>query len=328
MSAPAIPENEAERLAALQALHILDTAPEDRFDRLTRLACKMFDVPIALVSLVDSNRVWFKSNQGLDATECARETSFCGHAINAPTTMVIEDTLQDERFRDHPLVTRPPGLRFYAGHPIELEGGLRLGTLCLFDDKPRAFDIADRTLIEDLAAMAENELAAIHAASTDDLTRIANRRGFMTLANHSLKLCSRIGEPASLVVFDLDNFKAINEQFGHRAGDQALATFAGILQEVFRESDVIGRIGGDEFAALLTGDDHHDVDTSLRRFASAVEEYNSGAPAGYELQYSEGHLTHPATSDESLAELLGRADDLMSEIKRGKTGQADQTATA
>jgi len=116
---PEYPDNESSRLDTLHALNILDTSHEERFDRLTRLAKRVLGVPIALVSLVDTNRQWFKSKQGLEATETPRDISFCGHAILGDEILVIEDATRDERFHDNPLVTGEPGIRFYAGYPLE-----------------------------------------------------------------------------------------------------------------------------------------------------------------------------------------------------------------
>src|SRR5690606_34320077 len=151
----------------LQSLKLLDTAPEERFDRLTRLARRLFDVPIALVSLVDTNRQWFKSSAGLDASETPREVSFCGHAILQDEILEVCDAERDERFHDNPLVTDAPGIRFYAGHPLGLDDGSKLGTLCLLDTRPRKLNDEERELLRDLARLAEQEMIAVQMASMD-----------------------------------------------------------------------------------------------------------------------------------------------------------------
>ncbi len=137
MLAPQAPQNEKARLLALQDLHVLDTAAEQRFDRFTKLAAKLFDVHICLVSLVDANRLWFKSKQGLSASEMSRDTSFCGYSILGDETFVVENALLDERFADNPLVTGEPNIRFYAGRPLTIGDGFKMGTLCLIDSKPQ-----------------------------------------------------------------------------------------------------------------------------------------------------------------------------------------------
>ncbi len=222
MLAPRKPDDEAARLKNLHSLKLLDTAPEERFDRLTRLARRLFDVPIALVSLVDANRQWFKSSAGLDASETPREISFCGHAILQDQILEICDAEQDERFHDNPLVTDKPGIRFYAGHPLGLEDGSKLGTLCLLDTRPRKLNDEERELLRDLARMAEQEMVAVQMASMDELTLLSNRRGFRTLAQHALSVCDRLSRPATLLFFDLNDFKPINDRYGHAEGDSAL----------------------------------------------------------------------------------------------------------
>jgi len=158
MLAPTLPPDEDDRLAALRSLELLDSPPEERFDRITRIAQRLFEVPIALVSLVDQCRQWFKSAQGLGATETGRDISFCGHAIHAGDVFVVENALLDPRFADNPLVTGPPGIRFYAGAPLATAGGFRVGTLCLIDRKERIFSTADRRALRDLADWVQDEL--------------------------------------------------------------------------------------------------------------------------------------------------------------------------
>ncbi|MBB5319632.1 GAF domain-containing protein [Marinobacter oulmenensis] len=150
--------DEARRQNALDRTGLLDTRSEERFDRITRTAARLFDVPIALVSLVDHQRQWFKSRYGLDATQTARDISFCGHAIQSDSVFVIEDAEDDNRFCDNPLVCGEPGIRFYAGAPVRDHEGYRLGTLCVIDRKPRAFSAEDKDTLRDLADIVEREV--------------------------------------------------------------------------------------------------------------------------------------------------------------------------
>ena len=155
-----LPENERRRLAALRELTILDTEPDERFDRITRLAAAMFDVPIALVSLVDQDRQWFKSCIGLGVKETSRDLAFCAHAILGREVMVVPDAFLDSRFADNPLVTGEPRIRFYAGCPLTLAGQSRVGTLCILDTRPRELDATKISLLEDLGRLVEQELLA------------------------------------------------------------------------------------------------------------------------------------------------------------------------
>ncbi|MHA6789303.1 diguanylate cyclase [Pseudomonas bijieensis] len=311
MLAPRKPDDEAARLKNLHSLKLLDTAPEERFDRLTRLARRLFDVPIALVSLIDANRQWFKSSAGLDISETPREISFCGHAILQDRILEICDAEQDERFHDNPLVTDAPGIRFYAGHPLELEDGSKLGTLCLLDTRPRKLNDEERELLRDLARMAEQEMVAVQMASMDELTLLSNRRGFRTLAQHALNVCDRLSRPATLLYFDLNDFKPINDRYGHAEGDSALKTFADVLRIAFRESDVIGRLGGDEFVALLTGSSHVETSAIMARLDEILDERNAMLQRGYDIRFSVGQIEYDAQRHRSIDNLLADADAAM-----------------
>ncbi|HEV2606887.1 MAG TPA: sensor domain-containing diguanylate cyclase [Xanthomonadaceae bacterium] len=311
MLAPATPANEPLRLDTLRSLNILDTEPEERFDRLTRLAKRLFGVPIALVSLVDSNRQWFKSCVGLPVRETSRDISFCGHAILGDDIFHIPDAAHDERFFDNPLVTGSPHIRFYAGCPLRAHNRSIVGTLCLIDDKPRELTDEDRALLHDLAQMAEQELAAVHLATMDELTHLSNRRGFEALAQHALNVCHRMEKPAALLFFDLDGFKRINDSFGHAEGDLALARFAECLRTAFRDSDVIGRLGGDEFVALLTDSNVAETSIATQRLRTGIEACNRRWECGYDIRYSVGEIDFDRARHPSIAALLAEADAAM-----------------
>jgi GAF domain-containing protein len=157
MPAAPLPPNETERIAALHALNILDTPPEERFDRLTRITRRAFHVPIALVSMVDTSRQWFKSSGGLSFCETSRDISFCAYAILDEDILHVENATKDERFSDNPAVKGEPKIRFYAGCPLRVNS-FKMGTLCIVDRKPRLFTEEDRQLLRDLAAIVEQEL--------------------------------------------------------------------------------------------------------------------------------------------------------------------------
>lgn len=194
-----IPVDETARLATLHALRILDTPPEERFDRITRLAATFFDVPICLVTFVDEARVWFKSIQGLPVSEIPREQSLCLHSITSTDSFIIEDTRLDPCFSDNPLVCGEPHLTFYAGRALEVEGH-KLGNFCIIDTKPRTLDPEQRKHLEDLGAMVESELRATHLAyalaGQVDQLRVANERleqtdrmkdEFLSVMSHELR---------------------------------------------------------------------------------------------------------------------------------------------
>ncbi len=159
--APApLPIDEGRRLDALHALGILDTPPEERFDRYTRIAAGLFDVPIAMVSLIDSDRQWFKSRYGLDIAETPRDLAFCAHTILDGAVMQVTDALQDPRFADNPVVAGLPRVRFYAGAPLAAPDGSLVGSLCVVDSRPRELDPQQLILLRDLADLVQAELVA------------------------------------------------------------------------------------------------------------------------------------------------------------------------
>lgn len=316
MKRPEIPQNEAERLHALRALQILDSSHEERFDRVTRMAKRLFGVPISLVSMIDEDRQWFKSAQGLDVSETSREISFCGHAIIQEGLFIIPNTLEDERFHDNPLVTDAPNIRFYAGYPLKLRQGINIGTLCLIDSKPREMDDEDKQLLQDLGEMIEQEIKSIQLATLDELTMISNRRGFMTLVDHSLKICRRNKLPISLVLFDLNKFKAINDTYGHHEGDRALVSFAQIMLDSFRDCDVIARLGGDEFVVMLLDSDEKRINTVLERFKVAMANANQNMGKPYEIDYSVGVAHFPCDTGKSIEEMIQAADIAMFKDKK------------
>lgn len=318
MIKPELKANEAERLHALRALEILDTSHEERFDRVTRMAKRMFGVEISLVSLVDQDRQWFKSAQGLDASETPREISFCGHAINQDGLFIIPNAIEDVRFFDNPLVAEGPNIRFYAGYPLKLRQGINIGTLCLIDSKPKHLDEDDKQLLNDLGAMIEQEIRSIQLATLDELTLISNRRGFLTLADHSQKICRRKKIPMTMILFDLNKFKPINDTFGHHEGDFALKQFAELMRSVFRESDVIGRLGGDEFVAMLTDASDEKLAIIMDRFKTEADEMNKAINKPYLIEYSAGvaHFSHD--TEQSLEEMIAVADAAMYEKKKDR----------
>jgi PAS domain S-box-containing protein len=161
-----LPANEVERIAALCNLGILDTAAEERFDRITRTARQVFRVPIAMINLIDRDRQWSKSTQGLDASEMSRDISFCAHAVLGDQALVVPDTLRDPRFADNPMVIGEPYMRFYAGQPLRDPQGYNVGTLCIVDREPRQMSRDDLAALCDLATWAENELNTTELSRT------------------------------------------------------------------------------------------------------------------------------------------------------------------
>ncbi len=323
ISAPK-PADETRRLAALRALNILDTDPEERFDRITRLAQRLFGTSMATVTLVDSDRQWFKSTQGGEpGGENPREISFCAHAILEPETMVVADAREDERFADNPLVLGDPNIRFYAGHPVTAPGGEAVGTLCVLDDKPRASDDFDTEVLRELAEMVEAEIASLSLAIDDGLTGLTNRRGFEMLGERLLAAARRLDLPVSAIYADLNNMKPINDTHGHDAGDRALVDTAAVLSSSLRASDLIARLGGDEFCAVLIGAAASAGPALIARVESALAARNVASEEPYELSLSLGLAECPAGEELALWDLVARADAEMFTVKRAHKAARD-----
>jgi len=310
--------DETMRLQTLNALKILDTPREERFDRITKLARRLLDVPVALFSLVDDDRIWFKSRQGLDSAEMPRAGALCDYALRCETVFVVKNAAKDARFRDNPVVTESPEVRFYAGCPIKAQDGSRLGTLCVLDTVPRQVVQEDIELMQDLGQMIEDELSTLTMATTDELTMLANRRGFRMITEPMIALCQRAWHPATVVVFDLDGLKQINDEFGHEAGDLAIKDFAKLLLKAFRDSDVVARVGGDEFCILLTDPTETNPRIPLERLQLRIDSYNAESQRPYHLAFSAGTVTFNKNRHASVDDLLRDADQCMYSEKRSK----------
>ena len=206
MESPKIPQNEAIRLQTLREFNILDTIAEERFDRLTRLTQAIFGVEIALITLVDVDRQWFKSKQGLDAFETGRDISFCGHAILDNDILHIPNTLLDPRFADNPLVTGQPNIRFYAGAPLRPDGTNSIGTLCIIDSQVRQLSIRELRMLRDLADSVEHEIFQMHQSQQHQalltLTKISSLvdKNYLQLLRQALRLAQDfLGMPNAMI---------------------------------------------------------------------------------------------------------------------------------
>jgi len=274
-SAP-LPADEAQRLDALHALAVMDTAPESEFDALVNAAAAVCNTPISLISLIDADRQWFKANHGLDgAAQTPRELAFCAHAILQDGVFEVPDASLDARFADNPLVADAPDIRFYAGAPVRLSSGYCIGTICVIDREPRILNERQRDVLRCLAQataqamegrralmqvrglvgdLSRVALEAEHRASHDALTGLLNRADFEPRLQAALNRAS--ADPAqahALLCIDLDHFKIVNDTCGHAAGDRLLQQVARMLGDAVRQGDAVARLGGDEFAILLKG---------------------------------------------------------------------------
>jgi EAL domain-containing protein (putative c-di-GMP-specific phosphodiesterase class I) len=269
-------EDEAERLAALHRLDLLDTPPEREFDRLTRLAADLFGVPVALVSLIDADRQWFKSCIGLGAAETPRRHAFCAHAIRSPSeVMVVPDASADPRFADNPLVTGAPGIRFYAGAPVFGPEGHPLGTLCILDTCPRpALSSDEMRRLADLAAIASAQIAARRAiGEVDGVTGLPNR--FRLLADlRAPPLSASGGAPTHIAVVDAvepATFARLVRALGHACGDMLAIAAARHVEAVVPEpSPRLYHLDGCRFCLPLSARDNAEAGLLAGALASQL----------------------------------------------------------
>jgi len=316
MIKPAIPADERRRLQTLREMKLLDTPPEERFDRVTRLAKQVFSTQIALVSLVDADRQWFKSRQGLDAEETPREISFCGHAILDDKIMVVNNAVEDQRFCDNPLVCGNPNIRFYAGYPLAAPDGSRVGTLCIIDDKPKDLSREQLQLLRELGRMVEEELIATDASTVDPVTGLSNRNGFYSIAEHLLPMCVRTEQPATLLMFHLHNLDDIESSIGRAEGDGAAVEFAHMLMACFRNSDITARVTADIFCILLAGTDLNGVENARYRLDEQISQRNRDAGDRYELLYDAYAVAYKKGRHPDVMALLKDGEQLIIEAER------------
>ncbi len=294
MKKPELPTNEPFRLGSLRALDILDTVPEDKFDRLTRMAQRLFNVPIALISLVDSNRQWFKSCVGLSASETPREVSFCGHAILSDDVFVINNALEDERFADNPLVADDPKIRFYAGCPLKSLAGHRFGTLCIIDSQPREFDSNDLATLKDLAKTIEGELAITQMVMFDEALGISNRRGFIAIGTQSLNYCLEHNIPAQVAVLEVEISqptadKSALKKIAPEERNRALRIFSTQLNALLTESEFFAHLDTEyRFGLITVKINHEETINKLRQIQQHFDQLNSKPNVLFNFQFKFG----------------------------------------
>ncbi|MFO7590890.1 MAG: sensor domain-containing diguanylate cyclase [Acidimicrobiia bacterium] len=306
-----VPTPDAAPLAAL------DATDAERFERITRIAQRLFATDIAVVTLFDGDRSWFASRHGLDLTQAPRALSFCEKTFSDGDLFVVHDLSSDPRYADDPLVSAHPKFRFFAACPLLVGNGRRVGTLCLVDHHPRYLGAEDERLLRDLAATAEEELEGRQRAGLDELTGLANRNGLFAVGTHVLASAVRFDRPTALVYLDLDNLKVVNDRLGHAAGDELLKRLARTLTHTLRTTDVIARVGGDEFCVLASDTPHASVPELLDRlrFAFNWEGRDREDPP---IEVSMGAALFDPANPVTLEALIATADAAMYADKRAR----------
>jgi diguanylate cyclase (GGDEF)-like protein len=316
-----VPADELQRLRELERYGIVDSPSDEHFERIVELASLIFAVPITAISLVEQDRQWFLCNLGLEASETPREQAFCAHAIAADGVMVVPDATADPRFRSNPLVTSPPHIRFYAGAPLHSSEGHNLGTLCVIDRQPRQITALQERQLALLAQMVMHEIELRRQSHLCPVTGLPTRQTFLTIGAHEIGRARRDHLSLSLLCFDIDNLRLVNNRWGHSAGDQLLQGVVGLLRGVMREEDYAARLGDGEFALLLVGLESHqalELAESVRQAVTALPGAHSHSD--FQLHIS-GGLTTLASADRGIEDLLRRADQALSLAKTNGRNQ-------
>ncbi len=230
----------------------------------------MFKVPVAFISLMDGHRQWHKACVGTEAYQADRRDTFCRHMVASGEPLVILDAQLDARVADNQHVTVPGGIRFYAGVPLRIADGPVIGTVCAIDVVPRKFDEEDLEALKDLAAVVAREIELRQLAGTDPLTGLLSRRAFQERGLQAARLAVRHEQALSCIAIDIDHFKQINDAHGHSAGDKVLMAVAKACEGALRATDLVGRVGGEEFSVLLPGTSRHGALEAAEKLLRAI----------------------------------------------------------
>jgi diguanylate cyclase (GGDEF)-like protein len=309
-----VPQEEAARVAALHGFGVLDQPRQADLDAAARLAAFVCGTPTAVINLIDSDRQWQAAAHGVEPGEVSRGDAMCQHTVLGSEVVYTPDARTEPLFADNPLVTGRLGrVRLYASAPLLTPDGHAVGTVCAYDESAGTLDASQLGLLRDVAAqvMALFELrrlaaALARAASSDPLTGVANRRGLATAISGAIARAERgLGTP-SVVVVDLDGFKAVNDQLGHAVGDAVLRSVAQRLTTTARTVDTVARLGGDEFVVLLEHTGGPGATAALSRLRRGLEGGWAEVTGGPEVGAALGITTYRA--GDSVATLLARAD--------------------
>ena len=339
MLAPNLSNNVSERPYSLHSLDVLGSPLQGKFERITRLATNLFEVPIAFISLKDDQRLLFKSLLGTNVLELSHVEAFCEYVFLSEDVFMVPETCMDKRFAKNPYVTGTPHIRFYAGYPIQLNHQ-NLGTISIVDHKPRFFSPDQLMLLKDVAALIETEIQnyaissdkgklaldldqARLASMIDPLTSLWNRQGMFNILKYRMDEYLLNGTSFAVAILDIDNFKTINDTYGHESGDQTLKAIANTLIEGCRETDAVGRWGGEEFLILINEPNVNNVLEIAERIRSTIEtqKVNPLFTPPLDVTVTIGLSSIAPWTYPTLEEMINKADQALYQGKRGGRNQ-------
>ena len=263
--------DEEARIAALRRYEIVEGGQDDAFDRIASVVQMALAAPIAAVAFVDRNRQVFKPIRGFADDDTPTEIALCTHTIQGRVPLNVTDVLADRRFADDPKVLGASHIRSYLGVPLATPDNYNVGALCAIDTRPRRFDTTHTLILENLARVVIEHLELRQMTRSDGLTGAVTRRGFLGEVERDFERSRRYDRPSALVLIDIDYFKRINDLFGHHAGDEVLMNFARCCREGMRRTDVLGRMGGEEFGLLLPETDASEALLCAERLREMIE---------------------------------------------------------
>ncbi len=303
------------RLDALASLDVLDTPSELPFERITDLIKLIFGVQIGIVSMIDGHRQWYKSAVGLPLGEVPIDDTFCKYTLQLGRPVIVPDATKDPRFYDNPKVTDGPRIRFYAGAPIVTSAGQVIGTICAIDNAVRDFGERETAILTHLGGLVIRELELRQQSATDPLTGATTRRAFKEESAKHLLLATRHAMPVSCITLDVDHFKQVNDNYGHAAGDKVLTGIVNACKTHLRQSDLVARLGGEEFAILLPQTDQATAVTiaeKLRHLVKAMRFAGSVPPISVTASFGVAAMA----GGDDIERLLHRADLALYDAKR------------
>lgn len=301
--------DDAGRVAALQRYDILELGPQKEFEEIVTLLKSIFSVPFAAINLIDAHRSWMTAGAGMECADFPREDTFCDVTIQGDQVLAVEDATLDSRFADNPFVTGEGHIQCYIGAPLTTPEGYNIGAICLLGQQARQFTEGEKAILKSFAKVVVAQLELRHSAAMDGLTGAMSRRAFEDRLGRA-----PVDARCTLLMFDIDHFKSVNDTYGHQVGDDVLRGVAAAARSSLRQSDVLGRLGGEEFAVLLKNTSVDDAAEIAERLNETVAAFRYDILGHSPVTVSIGVAEHAA--GETIQEWLKHADKAMYHAKR------------